>query len=145
MTTFFKDKINNSLQNIISIYTCNVFINEYINKYFMEGNMLNRKAMVSLIMASGLALCATAHAADNITGIGITPASTVAKASAPININTADLKAFESVKGLGPAKAQSIIDYRTKHGNFQSLQDLENVPGIGPKLLAKIQGQLTVK
>jgi competence protein ComEA len=117
----------------------------------MEKTMLNRNAMVSLILTSALAVCATtAHAASTASDSLIRPTNvptqaTPIKIAAPININTTDAATLETIKGLGAAKAQSIIDYRTKHGAYQSLQELENVPGIGPKLLAKIQGQLTLK
>ncbi|MFN7096375.1 MAG: ComEA family DNA-binding protein, partial [Gammaproteobacteria bacterium] len=60
------------------------------------------------------------------------------------NINTATLDTLENIKGLGPTKAQAIVDYRNKNGNFQTLQDLQKVPGIGPKLFDKIQSQVTI-
>lgn len=64
--------------------------------------------------------------------------------SSPINVNSADLAALETIKGLGATKAQAIIDYRTKNGHFKTVEEVENVPGVGPKLLQKIQSQITV-
>ena len=49
-----------------------------------------------------------------------------------ININTASLSEFETLPGIGATKAQAIIDFRTTHGNFTSVDGLDNVPGIGP-------------
>ena len=69
----------------------------------------------------------------------------VTSAIAGININTADMAALESLPGIGPKKAQAIIDYRTDKGNFHSVEDLTQVKGIGEKLLAKIKDLVEVK
>jgi len=68
-----------------------------------------------------------------------------ASALAAVNINTADLKTLESLPGIGASKAQAIIDYRTEHGNFKSIDDLKNVKGIGDKVLEKIKDQIEAK
>jgi competence protein ComEA len=65
-------------------------------------------------------------------------------AFAAVDLNTADQKQLESVKGIGPAKAKDIIDYRTKHGPFKSVDDLKNVKGFGDKNVEKLKGELTV-
>lgn len=62
-----------------------------------------------------------------------------AAAKSPVNINTANLDALKSLKGIGPKKAQAIIDYRNQHGDFKSLHDLTAVKGISEKFLAKLQ------
>ncbi|MFA7025765.1 MAG: helix-hairpin-helix domain-containing protein, partial [Candidatus Cloacimonadaceae bacterium] len=51
--------------------------------------------------------------------------------TAPVNINTASLETLCSLSGIGPVKAQAIIDYRAQHGPFSSPQDLIKVKGIG--------------
>jgi competence protein ComEA len=56
-----------------------------------------------------------------------------------VNINDADETALESLPGVGPATAQAIIDYRTQHGKFRSVDDLLNVRGIGPSKLSQIK------
>src|SRR5699024_12149842 len=48
-----------------------------------------------------------------------------------ININQATKEEIETLSGIGPAKAQAIIDYREEHGLFQSIEDLQEVSGIG--------------
>ncbi|THF63164.1 ComEA family DNA-binding protein [Pseudothauera nasutitermitis] len=62
----------------------------------------------------------------------------------PVDINTADATTLESVKGIGPAKAQAILDYRKQHGPFASTADLAKVPGIGTRTLEQIGDQVTV-
>jgi len=69
----------------------------------------------------------------------------VTSAIAGLNLNTADQAALESLPGIGQAKAQAIVDYRTAHGNFSSVEDLTQVKGIGEKLLAKIKDLVEVK
>ena len=53
--------------------------------------------------------------------------------SPPIDINRATLDDLISLPGIGPALAQRIIDYRSEHGPFQSVEELERVSGIGPQ------------
>lgn len=67
-----------------------------------------------------------------------------AAALAAVNINTADQSTLESVTGIGPAKAQAIIEYRNAHGPFKSVDELLHVTGFGEKTLEKIKNELTV-
>lgn len=61
----------------------------------------------------------------------------------PININTADAAAIASaLSGFGPKKAQAVVDYRTKNGEFKTLDDLNKVPGIGDKTIEKIKSDI---
>jgi competence protein ComEA len=62
----------------------------------------------------------------------------------PVNINTATLEELETLPGIGPAIGQRIVDYRTAHGPFRSIDDLLNVSGIGEKRLADLRPNITV-
>ena len=64
-------------------------------------------------------------------------------ALAAVNINTATKEELVSLKGIGEKRAQDIIDYRTKNGNFKSVDELEKVPGIGPGIMKQIRPQVT--
>lgn len=61
-----------------------------------------------------------------------------------VDLNSATQAQLESVKGIGPAKARAIIDYRSKMGPFRSVDDLKNVTGFGAKTVAKMRSELTI-
>lgn len=61
---------------------------------------------------------------------------------AAVDVNNASAQQLEAVKGIGPAKARAIVDYRNKNGPFKSLDDLRNVDGIGAKSLEKMKPEL---
>lgn len=61
-----------------------------------------------------------------------------------VDLNKATRSELESLKGIGPTKAQAIIDYRQKNGPFKRLEDLEKVKGIGKSTVDKLRGELTV-
>lgn len=68
----------------------------------------------------------------------------VSVALAAVNLNTATKEELDSVKGIGPVKAQAIIEYRQKNGQFKSVDDLKNVKGFGEKSVENIRSELTV-
>ena len=61
-----------------------------------------------------------------------------------ININTAGLEELQSLKGIGPAKAQAIIDYRDKYGGFVSPEEITEVKGIGEGTYQKIKDAICI-
>ncbi len=63
---------------------------------------------------------------------------------AVVDINSATPSQLETVKGIGPAKAKAIVEYRDKHGAFKSLDDLANVKGFGKASVAKLKDKLSV-
>lgn len=58
-----------------------------------------------------------------------------ALAAGTVNINTADAEALEALNGVGPAKAQAIVEHRNQHGPFESVEGLMAVKGVGDKVL----------
>lgn len=72
------------------------------------------------------------------SGTGSTPASKL------INLNTATATELDSLTGVGPSTAKAIIAYRTKKGSFSKVEDLLNVPGIGPAKLAAMRDEVSV-
>lgn len=61
-----------------------------------------------------------------------------------ININIASIDELMNLPGLGEAKAKSIIEYRTKNGNFTNIEGLKEVSGIGEAIFEKIKDYITV-
>ena len=82
---------------------------------------------------------------DAVAGSGPGEASVGASvASDLVNINTANAAELQTLTGVGPSMAQSIIDERTQNGPFTSIDDLMRVSGIGEKKFAKIKDCICV-
>jgi competence protein ComEA len=81
--------------------------------------------MQRLLLALGLGVCS-----------GIALATT--------NINTATKDELVALPGIGPAKAQAILDHRKAHGPFKSVEELKDVKGIGAKRFEKLRPELAV-
>ncbi|MFN4199962.1 MAG: ComEA family DNA-binding protein [Fervidobacterium gondwanense] len=62
-----------------------------------------------------------------------------------IDINTAGIEELQKLPGIGPTKAQEIINYRTKNGPFRSIDEIMNVKGIGKKTFEKMKDMITIK
>jgi len=64
---------------------------------------------------------------------------------AAVDINTATQSELEAVKGIGPAKAKSIVEYRRKNGPFKKVDALAEVKGFGKASVAKLKGELNAR
>jgi competence protein ComEA len=71
------------------------------------------------------------------TAPGTTPGA--AAPSAPISLSTATLEVLDTLPGVGPVLAQHILDYRTQHGGFTSVDQLRDVTGIGDRRLTELK------
>ena len=89
------------------------------------------------VVAAGSTGATGASSAGGAGGTATTP-------SAPININTATAEELDALSGVGPATAQKIIDYRTAHGGFKTIDEIKNVPGIGDAKFAAMKDSITV-
>jgi competence protein ComEA len=63
--------------------------------------------------------------------------------AAPVSLSSADLTTLETLPGVGPVTAQKIIDWRTAHNGFTSIEQLQQVPGIGPSHYAEVAALVT--
>jgi competence protein ComEA len=77
----------------------------------------------------------------------VPPAASGAGMSGPaavLDLNAATADQLDALPGIGPATAQAIVQYRTEHGRFRSVDGLLAVRGIGPSKLAAIRSRLRV-
>lgn len=64
--------------------------------------------------------------------------------TAPVNLNSATAEELQTLDGVGPATAAAILEYRAQQGGFRSVDDLDQVPGIGPKTMEALRDRVTV-
>jgi competence protein ComEA len=68
-------------------------------------------------------------------GAGAAPTGAGPAVSGLVHLNSADVTALDALPGVGPSTAQRIVDWRDQNGGFRTVDDLEQVPGIGPAKL----------
>ncbi|MBC7750891.1 MAG: helix-hairpin-helix domain-containing protein [Candidatus Saccharibacteria bacterium] len=61
-----------------------------------------------------------------------------------VNINSASETELVALPGIGPSKAKAITEYRQQQGGFKSIDDLQQVKGIGPATLEKLRAHVTL-
>jgi comEA protein len=82
-------------------------------------------------------------------GMALSSVSVLAQKSSPataekINLNTASIEQLQSLPGIGPSTAKSIVEYRTKVGKFNRIEEIINIKGIGEKKFEKIKDRLVL-
>ena len=75
---------------------------------------------------------------------GAIPSATTSATTPLINLNSATSAQLDTLPGVGPSTAKAIISYRNRKGPFGKVEDLLNVPGIGPAKVAALRDQVTV-
>ena len=65
--------------------------------------------------------------------------------TAMVNINEASVDELAGLSGIGKAKAEAIIAYRSEHGKFESVDAIKNVKGIGTKIFESISNKITAR
>ena len=68
----------------------------------------------------------------------------IALAAGALNVNQATADELVTLDGIGPVYAERIVEYRSEHGGFESVQELTEVQGIGGKTVVAIKDQITV-
>ncbi len=78
--------------------------------------------------------------AKSPAGVAVGAAS--GDSAGPIGIGTATLEELDTIEGIGPVTAQSIIDYRDQHGGVSSVDQLDEIDGIGPATMDALRSRL---
>lgn len=74
---------------------------------------------------------------------GSAASGAAAAPAGPVNLNLATLEQLDTLTGIGPTTAQSILDYREEHGGFANVEELDQVPGIGEATMATLREEVT--
>lgn len=93
-------------------------------------------------LADGQKVTVPRRAPQQSTPAGAPPSTT--GASSLININTADAAELDKLPGVGPAMSARIVEHRKKNGPFSSVDELDNVQGIGPSKLESLRDLVTI-
>jgi comEA protein len=98
--------------------------------------MKSRKTLIACV----LTLC---------LGMTLSSVSIMAQKAAPaatekISLNSATVEQLQTLPGIGPSIAKSIVEHRTKIGKFSRIEEVMNVKGVGEKKFQKIKDRLTL-
>ena len=86
-----------------------------------------------------------AHPGGRLNDGGSGPGGSAGSGSSPqVDLNTATATQLDSLPGVGPVTAERILAWRTEHGNFRRVEELQEVEGIGPKTYADIAPHVRV-
>jgi competence protein ComEA len=105
---------------------------------------MTKSPFVVLLLSCLATLSLNAVAAEPIKS-ATASSEQVQQVSSQINLNTADAATLDAgLLGIGPAKAQAIVEHRSINGPFASVDELLEVKGIGPATLEKNRDRLSV-
>ena len=116
--------------------------NEMVIYVFSKNELTTTKALEPVSNASECK-CETIEI-NNCVDKNTTNESNKDTVPAKININTDNKEKLMTISGIGSSKADAIIEYRTKNGNFKTTEDIMNVSGISKTIYDKIKDTITV-
>ena len=89
-------------------------------------------------------LCCSIPVTAQSTAVDPAPAAKPAAVTGKVNLNSATTEQLTTLPGVGPATARLIIEYRTRAGKFNRVEELMNVSGIGEKRFEALKDLLTL-
>lgn len=112
---------------------------------------MKRKGMSALCLCLALGLSAftgeilaqTGDAAAN-SGASSAPSQATDSTQGTVNINTATVQQLIQLQGIGARRAEAIVQYRDENGPFTDIEQLQEVPGIGPTLIENNRARLVL-
>lgn len=115
----------------------------------VENPMLSSSPVRYGSYSSSVNSSSVSHVQSRLVTTATTPVktsrNTKKEASAvTVNINSASETELVALPGIGPAKARAITEYRQQQGGFKSIDDLQQVKGIGPATLTKLRAHVTL-
>lgn len=128
---YSNNEINNYLKKKTSVSICSTMVN---NACYDSGNNIN----------SVVTKTSNNNIESNLNITSNTSSTSGNKTSNIVNINTASINELTSLTGIGSSKAKSIIEYRNSNGNFETIEDIKKVTGIGESIFEKIKNYITV-
>lgn len=80
-----------------------------------------------------------------VTGPTPSPQTPATPQAGPVNLNTATAAQLEALPQIGPATAQDIVDFRETYGPFEAIEEILEIPGIGPSTFEQIRDLITLE
>lgn len=74
----------------------------------------------------------------------VSKSTTMTDSSGQVHLNQANIDELQKLKGIGQKKAQAIVEYRQKNGDFKNIDEFKNVKGIGPAIFEKNKPRLSL-
>lgn len=116
------------------------------------GGLTSQADLKSINLAQKLSDEAVVYVASKDENISVVASTTASSAMSPeekstslVNLNTATEADLQTISGIGAKRAADIIAYREANGGFKSVNDLNNVSGIGDKTMESIRPYVTVE
>ncbi len=100
--------------------------------------------VIGAASGTGSAVSGASNAAGSAGIVGKPGAAATPSSSQLVDLNTADEAALDSLPGVGPVMAQNILAWRQQNGRFSSIEQLQEISGIGPARYAQISALVTV-